>query len=145
MRNKGFTLIELIIVISIICIILGIAIPKITGITNLNERKEAEKLVDDLKYARNMAIKIGDYVNFKIENKNYKIFSKEKNFKDVDLKFLSLEKEPQFNKFTWTKRGASSYRGQGTLILYGKNKYIISVAPVTGNINLKVEKWKKDS
>lgn len=56
-RNNGFTLIELILVILILGIIAGVAVPSIRGIIDETTLDAAtQEVVDALKYARNLAI-----------------------------------------------------------------------------------------
>ena len=53
----GFTLVELILIISIIGIIASIAVPKVgTLIEDVREKAVAERVVEDLNYIRNYAI-----------------------------------------------------------------------------------------
>ena len=56
--KKGFTLIELIVVIAIISIILGMAAPSSNVIRKSKEKSELKELKRDIEYARDNA-KIG--------------------------------------------------------------------------------------
>ncbi|WP_051961880.1 GspH/FimT family pseudopilin [Methylobacter sp. BBA5.1] len=58
LRRSGFTLLELLIVIAIIGIIAGLAVPSYRDMIERNRLKQAvESLADDLKFARTEAIK----------------------------------------------------------------------------------------
>ena len=56
MRQKGFTLIELVIIIVLIGIIAAFAAPKLGNITSTNAASFADKLRADLRYTQNLAM-----------------------------------------------------------------------------------------
>lgn len=141
-KNKpGFTLIELILVLSIISILISTVFYGIKNLSVFKEKHEVDRIVDDIKSTRTLAMKMKDISKIEFSSIGYKQYLGEELQFEYDLEVLNIISFPYENKsFTFTKRGSPSYEGPGTLILGGKNKiYTITVAPVTGNVSLKVE------
>lgn len=136
--KKGFTLIELVAVISILLILATIGLNKSSIVENYRAKQDIDMIYSDIRSARNLAmsnkkmaivsfnkdnsytISCGNY----IENKRYssKINLISKNIEEIGF----------------TKRGAPTKNGSGTFIFSLLNReYIITVEPVTGKVNLK--------
>lgn len=59
MKNAGFSLVELIVVIAIMAILVGVAVPVYTGYIEKTQKAKDEQLVDEIKHAMEIAA-IGD-------------------------------------------------------------------------------------
>lgn len=145
-KKSGFTLIELILVLSIISILISTAFYGIKNLGLFKEKHEIERIVDDIKSTRTLAMKMRDTTKLEFSSIGYKQYLGSELQFSYDFEVLNVISYPYQNKsFSFTKRGSPSYEGPGTLILGGKNKiYTITVAPVTGNVNMRVEWWKRD-
>lgn len=145
-KKSGFTLIELILVLSIISILISTAFYGIKNLGLFKEKHEIERIVDDIKSTRTLAMKMRDTTKLEFSSIGYKQYLGSELQFSYDFEVLNVISYPYQNKsFSFTKRGSPSYEGPGTLILGGKNKiYTITVAPVTGNVNMRVEWWKMD-
>ena len=144
-RKPGFTLIELILVLSIISILISTAFYGINNLRIFKEKHEVQRIVDDIRSTRTLAMKMRDKSKLEFSSIGYKQYIGEELQFEYEFEVLNVILYPYENKsFSFTKRGSPSYEGPGTLILGGKNKiYTITVAPVTGNVSLKVKWWKK--
>ncbi|WP_236908727.1 prepilin-type N-terminal cleavage/methylation domain-containing protein [Clostridium sp. Cult3] len=143
MDRKGFTLIEVMLVISILGIFLLIPALKGTIASNFKERKELRTFKKDIEYARNRAI---------VESTMYSVYMNfEDNFYCINKyedKEVVLKKYEFKNgiKLKGTKNMgnqlAFSYLGipskAGTIYLEDKNgdKIEITITPVTGKVNI---------
>lgn len=140
-RKSGFTLIELILVLSIISILISTAFYGIKNLGIFKEKHEVQRIVDDINSTRTLAMKMKDTAKLEFSSIGYKQYLGSELQFSYDFEVLNVISYPYQNKsFSFTKRGSPSYEGPGTLILGGKNKiYTITVAPVTGNVNMRVE------
>lgn len=140
-KKSGFTLIELILVLSIISILISTAFYGIKNLGLFKEKHEIERIVDDIKSTRTLAMKMRDTTKLEFSSIGYKQYLGSELQFSYDFEVLNVISYPYQNKsFSFTKRGSPSYEGPGTLVLGGKNKiYTITVAPVTGNVNMRVE------
>lgn len=140
-KKSGFTLIELILVLSIISILISTAFYGIKNLGLFKEKHEIERIVDDIKSTRTLAMKMKDTTKLEFSSIGYKQYLGSELQFSYDFEVLNVISYPYQNKsFSFTKRGSPSYEGPGTLVLGGKNKiYTITVAPVTGNVNMRVE------
>lgn len=141
-RKPGFTLIELILVLSIISILISTAFYGINNLGIFKEKHEVQRIVDDIRSTRTLAMKMKDISKLEFSSIGYKQYIGEELQFEYEFEVLNVILYPYENKsFSFTKRGSPSYEGPGTLILGGKNKiYTITVVPVTGNVSLKVER-----
>lgn len=142
--NRGITLIELIMVISILSMVLLIPISKGNIILNSKEKKELKEFKNDLNYARNKAV---------VESIRYSIMLKPKDNCYIIYKHTPYKHEIERKKFTSGIKIDTTnidfhevvfnYSGApekaGTIYLKDKkgNKIEITVTPATGKINIK--------
>ena len=142
-NNKGMTLIELIMVISILSIIL--LIPRLNGnvVLNYKERKELNELKKDLNYARNKAIvESCKYTVMLVSEKNYYVVYKHKAFREkvkrveftngIKIKTTNFyDNEVVFNYSGVPKTG-------GTIYLENRKGQNVElrVTPATGKVNI---------
>ena len=143
-NNRGVTLLELILCISIIAIILSIPVFNIDVFLNLKEKKELKEFITDINYARNRAI---------IESARHSIFlSIDKNFYIIYKHTSSMPKIVKKKEFThgiqlksttvkdkeimFSQIGVPSYTGEIILENRKGEKIRITVIPITGKVNI---------
>lgn len=135
--KKGFTLIELIVVIAIISIILGMAAPSSNVIRKSKEKSELKELKRDIEYARDNAIFHNQVysVIFYVNENRYVIKSNKNNI--IKKKTLSSDLKILRTNFI-NDRIIFSYIGApnrgGTISLTNSKGEIINVTvrPATG-------------
>ncbi len=137
--KKGFTLIELVISISIISTLFTIAMLSFRTVESTEAKRDLKEIVNRIKFARNMAIseKAQSEVNF-MENNSYEVICKDYretfNYSE-GLKLLNTEAI----KLKFTIKGVSSKDTAQTLYFKIKDKiYEVTIEPVTGKVNLKI-------
>lgn len=148
MRYKGgYTLMEIIIVLALISILLGIALPKTSFFIKLKEKRELEEFRKDLLFARNSAImeSRGYKVRFNIENNSYYITTghkqkivRSKKFKE-GIRF-DLDNEIRF--FIFNNNGTTSNSGTLYLRNSDNDRYEIALSPVTGRVEVRLSNFK---
>lgn len=143
MRKKGYTLLEVLLVLSIITLILGISFPKTSYFVKIREEQVLENFRKDLLFARNRAI---------IESRNYKVY-----FNSIDNSYgIRPENDPKAVKLTYFTAGIKiderspvksfTFRFNGTTknsgSLYLRNqanqRIKVKLRPVTGVINIEI-------
>lgn len=139
-KNKGYTLIELIVVLALFSLLLTIAIPNSKAFKSYNQNKQLRILEKDLRQARNTAI---------IENKTIRVyFSSQKN--SYIIEYNSGEKilQREFSNGVEIKDTSNTATIQfnsngragiaGTIkIKKGSEDYEVAVAPVISKISLR--------
>ncbi len=137
--KRAFTLIELVISVSIVSILLTIGFMSFRTVGSIEAKKDLKKIVNHIKFARNMAIseKSQSQVNFTGDN-TYEIICTD--YREV---FHYSEKLKLLNtkdiELVFTFKGVSSRDTAQTLYFKIKDKmYEITIEPVTGKVNLKI-------
>lgn len=147
MRKKGYTLIEILMVLALFSILFGIVFPKTNYFEKLKEKRELEDFRKDLMFARNSAIlESRNYtVEFIVEKNTYYITTgkkkdtvRSKTFKDG----LKFDKNNRVRSVVFNYNGTTG--NSGTLYLRNNNdeRYEISISPVTGRIEVKLSNFK---
>ena len=141
--TRGITLRELIIVISILCLLLLIPAFKANSLLNYKERKELKEFKNDINYARNRAIvesklyrvdimiNSNSYIIFKYDNLT-EIIKKKEFTSGIKIVGTNIDS----NELVFNHTGAP--RESGTINLKNsKGKSIeIRVTPATGKVNI---------
>ncbi len=153
MGKKGFTLIELIVVIAIISIIVAIAVPKGTVSLSFKERRDLMELKRDILYARNMSItevkrysldihpkKNYYYINKYVKDDgNDREIVKKKTF-ESDLKIITVNfngcNNSEFGQLLFNTSGAPSKAGNIQLKNTKGQKISLTVEVATGKVNI---------
>lgn len=143
-EKKGYTLIELLIVIALFSIFLSIAIPNLNFYRNIMEKQEIAEFKKDLLFARNSAIvENRSYtVNFNHERNSYNI--KTSNRPTVKSKTFSnglkLFENNLVNSFTFTPSGATGNSNTIYIDTKKNKRYVVTLTPATGRIEIRLEK-----
>ncbi|MBU5437515.1 GspH/FimT family protein [Tissierella sp. MSJ-40] len=138
---KGFTLIELILVLALLSLFLVIGLPNIKYITYMKEKQELREFKRDIAYARNNAIVQRKIYNLTIDQKNngYIIIKADKIpviVKDVSFKYGTIVLRNNFNNsINFYPTGSPSVGGTIYLTNSKKESIKITITPATGKIN----------
>ncbi|MDO4593922.1 MAG: prepilin-type N-terminal cleavage/methylation domain-containing protein [Tissierellia bacterium] len=134
MKKRGFTLIELILVIAIISIIISIAFIKGGFLESYKEKNETNILIENINYAREKAMATGyDYNVDLIENT---ILLRSNGVEEyIELKYLNFGRN-KTKQFKFTSSGSVS--GANTFIIYGNNnrEYELKIAAASAYCRL---------
>ena len=158
-RGKGFTLIEIIIVVIILSIAAMVAIPMMSSASSVQMRSAANLIAADLEYAKSMAISRGQnyLVKFDKDNDSYGIykdgetdpiqhpvkkgfdyvmdFSSDKRLGKVDITNVNFDGTDS-NVVEFDCLGSPTGNGGTITISADGMTAIISVEPVTGYITI---------
>lgn len=146
LQKKGFTLIEIIVCITIISVITVIAIPSINYFAGVKLDADARNLVNDIRYTKLLTLLNGYQHKIIFEQNGYQIIDNTQKA----VKCYKFDKNTAF-ECDQLSRGSSkvnymSYNidgtpeACGTLILAqtgGRKKVKISILPVTGRVSIK--------
>jgi len=77
LRNGGFTLVELIVVITVVGIVSAVCVSSLTSLGSTREAAAARQLLHDLSYAREVALMTGTrtWVRFNLQAGTYSLLS----------------------------------------------------------------------
>lgn len=141
--SRGITLIELIVVISLLSLLLSIPIIKGNNILNYKERKELREFKNDINYARNRAVVESKLYSVDIRpNSNTYLIFKYSNFPEtikkkeftsgIKLKSTNIKN----NELVFNYSGAP--KDSGTIYLENRKgeRISITVTPATGKVNI---------
>ena len=139
--KKGYTLIEILIVIALFAILFSISFPSTNFYRTMMERQEIAEFRKDLLYARNMAI---------IDNRSYYVnFTMVDNSYSVDIGMSKTIKKKAFGHglklnsgaepFIFLPSGASDNASTIYINTNRNTRYRISLTPATSRIEIKLE------
>lgn len=117
MKKKGFTLLELIVVLFIMSIIIGIASIRFNVIDKIKANMELQTLINDVDYAKMKAIATGQttYIKFGKDSYIVKIhdtFIEDKIFRQLDyINFLHFSTSNDGNLIEFNSNGSVTYPG----------------------------------
>lgn len=144
MKNKGFTLLELILCISIMCILFSVALLNVNIFTGQREKSEIREFVRDINYIRNRAIieSTSYTIYLKFGTNSYDIqrhtgskrdIIKRKEFDyGIKLKGTNInQREISFNN-----NGTPRYSGEIILENSKGDRICITITPATGRVNV---------
>lgn len=153
MKKRGFTLIELILVLFIMSTILGIGFVKFNVINKYKANKEIQTLINDIQYAKIMALTTGvDYkvklsptryeiISFKRENPNKSKYT-DSTEKVVNLEYITIIVSTHTFVFkpTGSPSNADSYEFSYKNRVDGTDTYKITVTVAGGEPKIEKEK-----
>ncbi|WP_425538784.1 pilus assembly FimT family protein [Microaceticoccus formicicus] len=145
--KRAFTYLELISTIAIIAIVFSIAILKVGAIDEIKERAEFRAIVNDIKYARNLAIVSKSNVEFQVvvtDFNGYKIFQAgektNKEVKKVELEKLSRVNTTYYDEQLHFKNDGMPNKG-GRIEYKGKKKYYtVTIGVASGKVYIRGER-----
>ena len=144
-NKRGYTLIELIVVIALIGIVLSVAIPSFTIMSRTAEKKELMEFKRDLIFTRNSAVMDNQVYYFKINDveNQYTIFKNTKEGKSIIIKKkklvngIILKTNNLSNEVAFYPTGSPNKAGTIELSNKKGEKIYITITPATGKISLK--------
>lgn len=135
MKKRGFTLIELIVVLAIMSIVLGIGLFRFNTIDKIKTEIEIQNLINDLQYAKAKAHTTGNTSIIVLNRNNYRIVSGDNYRKTQNLRYIELQRHytSEVRFYSTGSVGGSDY----FYIKYkfdpsDKNIYKLIIAPVGG-------------
>lgn len=136
--KKGYTLIEIILVLAILSIITSLSLPNLKIINKIRIRNDINEFRKDILYARNKAILESDYCNIYLnfDSNKYTIRNNESSpiIKSKEFNYgLKLEERSNLTKLQFNPNGTTG--SSGTLYLRdGLGKiHKITIRPVGGS------------
>ncbi|MDO4661833.1 MAG: prepilin-type N-terminal cleavage/methylation domain-containing protein [Tissierellia bacterium] len=136
MKKRGFTLIEMIVVISIISVIASIALIKGDFLNKKQEKNEIQIVLEELNHAKEKAMATGkdSVVTLKSNTITIRLNDGNLDYKDSIkleyIRFSNTKKEIVFKK-------NGSVVGSNTYSIYGKNReYSLVISVVTGSCRI---------
>lgn len=141
-NRKGYTLVELLVVITLMAIVISVSIPSFEIVFNTAEKKELMEFKRDLIYARNKAVMENNIYTIRlfIKQNRYQIIKNGKVIiKDKTLSAGIIIIENNVDNFVdFYPTGAPSKAG--TIQLRNKKNQVIliTINVATGKINLKI-------
>lgn len=143
-NRKGYSLIEILVVIALLSIVIVMTTPNINYFKNLRESLEIKELKRDILFARNKAIIECKIYEIKfIQNENSYVIHTASNIKSNTIKHKSFEHGIKLN----IKNGSKTFRfnpngtitNSDTIYFYNRNgiQYRLSITPVTCQITIK--------
>ena len=144
-RYKGYTLIELVIVLALFSLLFSIAVPNFKAINGIEQKKELEEFRRDVLFARNQTIVTGFihdvYIDY--EKNLYSISSEGKSLKShyfesgIRLVKNVFKNESQaVTRITFGRDGMASKSGSIFLEDNKGKEYRLSITPVTSKVTL---------
>jgi len=146
-NRKGFTFLELVIVLALFGVVLAIALPRLPSLSRRQLETAARKMAGDLRLTRSEAISSGEIckVKFFVYLDCYQLILTEKNQLVQLPEGVSFYGDTTFNKDPFNPfvhfNALGRPSGGGTAILQsqdGDERYII-VTPVTGRVRIAKE------
>lgn len=144
-NGLGYTLIELIIVLALMCIVLSIAIPSISLMFNTSEKKELLEFKRDINFARNSAVMENKTytLSINVPKNGYRIIREKNELLVVKSKeftngiVLKLDNLDHF--ITFYPTGTPNKAGTIRLTNRKKQDIRMTITPATGKVNIKID------
>lgn len=141
-KNKGYTLIELIVVLALFSILFSIAIPNLNFVSRTQELQELKEFKRDVLFARNQAIVKGKIHYFKLDYTKNSYFIMSDGIEIKRCYFdngVSLINNPAVIEIVFTSSGVPKLGNTIKLKTSDNQRYKLVVNPVTGKISLSEE------
>lgn len=137
-KYRGYTLLELVVVVSIILILISISVNTFASVAGLREKMEIRRVHRDILSTRTLAKREAKYVSIDFSERGYSIYAGDSSVANKEYKEIKfLQDESNRVTVSFTNRGIPAFDGAGTLYFLGRNKkYKITIVPVSGSVNL---------
>jgi prepilin-type N-terminal cleavage/methylation domain-containing protein len=139
-NKRGYTLIELLMVVALISLFLAIAVPRFSFVHAMREKQEIKYLYKDLLYARNKAVVEKKSISFDIDlaKNSYRISEGTKEIKKVELKNGVILEGCTNGNLLFNRIGSSGDNAQTiTFRTRSGDWYQITIPVATPDIKLK--------
>lgn len=139
-NEKGYTLIELIVVLAILGIMSAVILPKIHLIERYKLKSQAETLAEDIRYTQRLAMSENANYYFQIQKKENSYNIRSGNIKDKNVKKIYLSKDIKFteeskSEIKYTSKGTPGM--SGTIRLTSNNYRVeITIRPSSGRVTV---------
>lgn len=136
--KKGFTLIEIVVVLGILVILMGISIQSINGVKAYKQKLAVKNFVSDLNSARGYAVANNKIVSIKISEDSYSYEINDDFILQKLPEGLILKPETkEYKDIVFTRKGVSSSEAGRTINFITERKtYIVTISPVSGKVRL---------
>ncbi|MBL7574931.1 prepilin-type N-terminal cleavage/methylation domain-containing protein [Peptoniphilus asaccharolyticus DSM 20463] len=137
--KRGFTLIELVVVLGIVVILFSVGLSSIRGVNSYKQKIAVKNFIADLNVARGFAISNNSEITVKITPTSYEYdLNGEKFFKELPNGLELVPETKDFKDIVFTRRGVSSNEAGRTIdFRTDKKTYTVTIAPVTGKVRIK--------
>jgi len=140
MKQRGLTLIEILIVLAIIAIVSAIAIPIVNGVSNAEMRSAARQLASGLRLARSEAVaqRRETFLVIDIAGRRFKVDRDGREYKlprNVELKLFTAQKDlvdDKVGSIRFYPDGGSN--GGRITLAAGERKFEVDVDWLTGRV-----------
>lgn len=140
-NKRGYTLIELLMVVALISLFLAIAVPRFSFVHAIREKQEIKYLYKDLLYARNKAVVEKKIINFDVDlvKNSYRISEGTKEIKNVKLENGVVLEGCINQNMIFNSMGSTSGNTAQTITFRTKSGdwYEITIPVATPNITLR--------
>ena len=139
-RHKGYTIIELIVVLALFSILFSMAVPNFSYFSRAREVQELKEFKRDVLFTRNQAIVKGKvhYLQLEYNENSYSILCEGQYIKRVNFNHgITLITNSAVSKITFTRSGIPSQGDAIKLRNSDMQRYNLVVNPVTGKITLR--------